>query len=435
LEGGAITRPFFFHIKEDWYECIRSDAKTNDHGPGQRGEGLGSGGGRPLLRRGKEAWNSMNTKRKPSNDSRMVTFLWGVWVLANLKLHSTITKGVEHLAIYTSSPRHAKETRLTGMWKLLRLALTRVLSMVTRLNWWWIRGTTLRSMLKHPRSDGSFLMGGVGTGNSQVALHYYQRSGTPRDLYIITTARKRDSADWDVEAAAAGIDARPVDGHSPKLVVDSWNNIKKYVETSGAFFIFDEQRLVGSGAWVKAFLRIAKQNRWILLSGTPGDVWTDYIPVFVANGFYRNRTDFKHKHLVYSYYGGYPKLERVLGERHLERLRKQIIVDMAFERKTKRHLEQVRVGYNRDLFKEVVRTRQDPGTGTPYQDISGLVAGLRRITNTDPSRLDAVRKIYGARRRVIVFYNYDYEREELLKLWEDVERRRTDGVSATLAQW
>lgn len=283
--------------------------------------------------------------------------------------------------------------------------------------------------------DGNILMGGVGTGKSQVALHYYQRSGTPRDLYIITTARKRDSADWDVEAAAAGIDARPVDGHSPKLVVDSWNNIKKYVETSGAFFIFDEQRLVGSGAWVKAFLRIAKQNRWILLSGTPGDVWTDYIPVFVANGFYRNRTDFKHKHLVYSYYGGYPKLERVLGERHLERLRKQIIVDMAFERKTKRHLEQVRVGYNRDLFKEVVRTRQDPGTGTPYQDISGLVAGLRRITNTDPSRLDAVRKIYGARRRVIVFYNYDYEREELLKLWEDVERRRTDGVSATLAQW
>src|SRR5699024_3214673 len=151
------TRPFFFHIKEDWYECIRSDAKTNDHGPGQRGEGLGSGGGRPLLRRGKEAWNSMSTKRKPSNDSRMVTFLWVVWVLANLKLHSTITKGVEHLAIYTSSPRHAKETRLTGMWKLLRLALTRVLSMVTRLNWWWIRGTTLRSMLKHPERSSSLM--------------------------------------------------------------------------------------------------------------------------------------------------------------------------------------------------------------------------------------------------------------------------------------
>lgn len=275
--------------------------------------------------------------------------------------------------------------------------------------------------------DGSILMGGVGSGKSQVALRYFDNCGGNSPLYIITTARKRDSADWLVEAATARIRNRPEASGVRSLVVDSWNNIAKYTDVKDAFFIFDEQRLVGSGAWAKAFLKIAKANRWILLSGTPGDVWTDYIAVFIANGFYKNRTQFKNRHLVYSYYGAYPKLERVLDEEHLERLRRSIVVEMGFERRTQRVHREVEVEYDEATFRDVVKSRQDPETGEPYQDAAGFVAGLRRIVGKDKSRLDAVRKILKTHPKVIIFYNYDYELEELRKLGSETVVAELNG--------
>lgn len=275
--------------------------------------------------------------------------------------------------------------------------------------------------------DGSILMGGVGSGKSQVALRYFDLRGGATPLYIITTARKRDSADWLVEAATARIRNRPEASGKRSLVVDSWNNITKYTDVRDAFFIFDEQRLVGSGAWAKAFLKIAKSNRWILLSGTPGDVWTDYIAVFIANGFYKNRTQFKNRHLVYSYYGSYPKLERVLDEEHLERLRRSIVVEMGFERSTQRVHRRVLVDYDKTLFHDVLRTRQNPEDGEPYQDAAGLVAGLRRIVGRDPSRLAAVRDILKDHPKLIVFYNYDYELEELRKLADETTVAELNG--------
>ena len=136
--------------------------------------------------------------------------------------------------------------------------------------------------------NGCILCGGVGSGKSRTALMYYYENYAmveePKDLYIITTAKKRDSEEWEDELKPFDIDIKSVH-------VDSWNNIKKYTNVMDAFFIFDEQRVVGYGAWTKAFLKITKQNKWVLLSATPGDTWLDYVPVFIANGFYKNKTE------------------------------------------------------------------------------------------------------------------------------------------------
>ncbi len=161
--------------------------------------------------------------------------------------------------------------------------------------------------------NGCILCGGVGSGKSITSLVYYysQQGGQigagkyipmkkPKDLYIITTARKRDTLEWEGELSPFLLSTHEeINFYKNKVVVDSWNNIGKYENVSNAFFIFDEQRVVGYGAWTKAFLKIAKSNKWILLSATPGDTWQDYIPVFIANGFYKNKSQFVRDHIVY----------------------------------------------------------------------------------------------------------------------------------------
>ena len=223
--------------------------------------------------------------------------------------------------------------------------------------------------------NGCILNGGVGSGKSRTSIFYYfkEQGGwidangytpmkNPRDLYIITTARKRDTLEWEGELAHFHISKNPEASRYKKLnvVIDSWNNIKKYSNVYGAFFIFDEQRVVGKGAWVKAFLKIAKRNHWILLSATPGDTWSDYIPVFVANGFYKNKTEFLREHAVYSRYTKYPKIERYIGTGRLLRLRREILIDMDFKRETVQHHEDVYVKYDIPMYKDTIRNRWDP---------------------------------------------------------------------------
>ena len=167
---------------------------------------------------------------------------------------------------------------------------------------------------------GCILNGGVGSGKSRTGLFYYFKENggwienqeytpmkNPQDLYIITTAMKRDKLEWEGELSHFLLSKDPeLNYYKNTVVIDSWNNIKKYTEIKGAFFIFDEDRVCGSGAWVKAFLKIVKSNNWIILSATAGDTWIDYIPVFIANGFYKNRTEFLREHVVYSRFSKFP---------------------------------------------------------------------------------------------------------------------------------
>lgn len=278
--------------------------------------------------------------------------------------------------------------------------------------------------------NGCILCGSVGSGKSRTGLaYYYLHEGgkidpdeyipmqNPRDLYIITTAKKRDSLEWEGELANFLMSTNPeVSYYKNKIVVDSWNNIGKYKDVEQAFFIFDEQRLVGKGAWVKAFLKIAKTNNWILLSATPGDSYMDYVPVFLANGFFKNRTEFNREHVVYSRFTKYPKVDKFIGTGRLERLRSRVLVNMNYKHDINIHHEDIFVQYNIQKYKDAMRNRWDPYKNEPIQQASGLCYVLRRIVNGDDSRKDALLEILEVKPRVIIFYNFDYERDILLNL-------------------
>lgn len=281
--------------------------------------------------------------------------------------------------------------------------------------------------------NGSILCGGVGSGKSRTALAYFysvECKGSltstkikpkVKDLYIITTARKRDTLEWEAECLPFIFDYYGI-----KVFVDSWNNIGKYTNVMNAFFIFDEQRVVGSGAWVKAFLRISKVNRWILLSATPGDNWQDYIPVFIANGFYKNRTEFTREHVVYSRFSKFPKVQRYLNTKRLEHYKDEILVDMDYIRPTVHHDEKVLVGYNKELYKTVFKNRWDIYKNEPIQDIAGLGYILRRVVNSDPSRINAVKDLIESLPKAIVFYNFDYELDILRSIGKELGKETAE---------
>ena len=275
--------------------------------------------------------------------------------------------------------------------------------------------------------NGCILVGGVGTGKSRTALYYYTTrvcgKGGAADppLFIITTARKRDTKDWEKEAEPFGFPESTV------INVDSWNNIQKYMDVTGAFFIFDEQRLVGTGKWAKAFRKIAKNNLWILLSATPGDCWNDYANVFIANGYYRNLTDFRNQHIVYSRFTKFPKIDHYIGLGKLAQQRKEIVVLMPFARKTVPHDETIYIPYDKELTKLICSTRWDPYKDVPIQDAGALCYVLRRAVNSDERRIEAVKGIMDIHPKAIVFYNFDYELEAL--------RRMAGGMDISCAEW
>ena len=291
-------------------------------------------------------------------------------------------------------------------------------------------------------TNGCILNGGVGSGKSRTGLYYYfkEQGGSinpdyvpmkhkPKDLYIITTARKRDDLEWEGELVPFLLSTHPDQNvfYGNKVVVDSWNNIKKYSDISGAFFIFDEQRVVGSGAWVKSFLKIARGNDWILLSATPGDTWSDYIPVFIANGFYKNKSEFLREHVVYSRFSKYPKIDRYLNTGRLVRLRDRILVDMDFTRHTIPHHEDVYCCYDISKYKDAIKTRWDPYKNEPIQQASGLCYILRRVVNEDESRQQALLEIFEKHPKMIVFYNFDYEL--------DILKGICYGNNCEIAEW
>ena len=295
--------------------------------------------------------------------------------------------------------------------------------------------------------NGCILNGGVGSGKSRTALaYYYLRNGgdpaslcgdnyipmddPPKDLYIITTARKRDTLEWDGDMGPFLLSTHTdVNLYCNKVIVDSWNNITKYKEVTDAFFIFDEDRVTGSGVWVKSFLKIAKSNEWIILSATPGDTWQDYIPVFLANGFYRNKSEFIREHIVYSRFSKFPKVDRYLNTGRLIRLRNNILIDMDFHRDTIPHHEDVYVSYDISAYKDICRNRWNPWEDKPIENAAEFCYSLRRIVNTDEARQVALLQIIEEHPKAIIFYNFDYELDILKKLYygEDFEIAEWNG--------
>lgn len=287
--------------------------------------------------------------------------------------------------------------------------------------------------------NGCILCGGVGSGKSRTGLAYYftlcggkldpySPMVEPLDLYIITTARKRDTKEWNGDMLPFCItDDDETKCYEHKVVVDSWNNIKKYSEVENSFFIFDEQRVVGSGVWVKAFLKIAKRNKWILLSATPGDTWMDYVPVFIANGFYRNRSDFIDCHVVYNRYSKFPQVQKYLNQGRLQRLRHTILVEMDYHKPATSFDIDVDCDYNHVVYKSLFKERWNVEEGRPIQSASELCYLLRKVVNSDESRMESIEEILKEKQKIIVFYNYDYEL--------DILKAEDYGKDVEVAEW
>lgn len=294
--------------------------------------------------------------------------------------------------------------------------------------------------------NGNILCGGVGSGKSRTGLAYWytkvcggQIDGTkrgldkdltpmlwPKDLYIITTAKKRDKNEWNDELEPFGLSVK---SERPKITVDSWNNIKKYMDIRDAFFLFDEQRVVGYGAWSKSFIKIARTNGWIFLTATPGDCWMDYLSIFIANGFYKNKRDFENRHVIYSRYTKYPQVDRYVDDYHLSRLRDSILVNIEYEKPTERHMDIRLVGYDQEKYRALMRDRWNVYEDKPIENISELCYLLRKTVNADPSRIVMAELIAVENPRLIVFYNFDYELDILKKAnWpEGTEIREWNG--------
>lgn len=293
--------------------------------------------------------------------------------------------------------------------------------------------------------NGCILNGGVGSGKSRTSLAYYffriakgkvsvNGKGTyaapenPVPLYIITTARKRDTHEWESEMVPFMLSTNEEESvKNIKVTIDSWNNIQKYVGITNAFFIFDEQRVVGKGAWAKSFIKIAKANRWILLSATPGDTWSDYIPVFIANGFYKNRSEFNTNHIIFNRFTKFPKVEGYFNTGRLINLRNSLLVNMEYEKPTIRHDENIIVNYNRELYKWVNVNRWNIYENKPIQQISELCYLLRRVVNTSDDRKFKVQQIISEHPKVIIFYNFDYE----LEILRDIGK----NMNIKVAEW
>lgn len=288
--------------------------------------------------------------------------------------------------------------------------------------------------------NGCILNGGVGSGKSRTGLAYYftrcrgeldpfKPMELPLDLYIITTAKKRDELEWEEELLPFLLttDEEKNKKYGCKVTIDSWQNIKKYANVRGAFFIFDEDKVTGDGVWVDVFLRISKVNDWIILSATPGDVWKDYIPVFVANGFYKNRTEFRREHIIWASFVNYPKIQGYMNTRRLEKLRDSILVNMDYKQDTVRHHEYVYVDYDVGMYKDLTRNRWNPYENKPIKNAAGLYLLWRKVVNSDQSRQVALLEIFEKHPRLIVFYNFDYELEALRNLYY--------GDDVVIAEW
>ena len=280
---------------------------------------------------------------------------------------------------------------------------------------------------------GSILCGGVGTGKSRTSLAYFTEKvcggystvddnhvelRRPKDLYVITTAKKRDSLDWEGEASKFLI--TPGAKSVCRFVVDSWNNIGKYSDISGAFFIFDEQRTVGKGQWSKVFVKIARKNDWIVLTATPGDTWMDYATVFIANGYYKNRTQFYREHVVFNRYAKFPKIDRYVNTGKLEHLRRKTVVTMDTSKKTTRHHQWIKVGYDEDSYSVVKDRRWNPFEEKPIRNASEYCSLCRKIVNSDERRAEALRSVVKSNRKLILFYSFDYELEIIERTLRDI---------------
>ena len=128
------------------------------------------------------------------------------------------------------------------------------------------------------------------------------------------------------------------------------------------------------------------------------------------------------EHAVFSRFSKFPKIEKYIGTGRLIRQRREILVDMKFERETVQHHYDIYVTYDSTQYKDVMKRRWDIWNDEPIINASGLCYALRKIVNTHDSRSTKLLELFETHKKIIVFYNFDYELEILKSLYygEDV---------------
>jgi hypothetical protein len=260
---------------------------------------------------------------------------------------------------------------------------------------------------------GKVLVGGTGSGKSITALAYAARKHPTKRIVVLTTAKKRDSGEWFGDAMKMSL--------RQDLDVDSWNNISKYEGVKDAFFIFDEQRVVGSGAWVESFYKICAANPWLLLSATPADSWMDLVPIFIANGFYRNKTHFNDEHVRWARFVKYPKVDGYLDVWTLGKHRESVYVEMPYLMKHSREEHMIEVDFDLDAQKMLYVARWNAEENRPLKDAGEMTRLMRLSANLHPSRYEKLKEIIAEKRKVIVFYNRNPELEQLRLLMTELD--------------
>lgn len=285
--------------------------------------------------------------------------------------------------------------------------------------------------------NGCLLNTGTGSGKSFMSILYYwtkvcdgvytddefKPMKNPRPLLIITTPKKRDEKEWDKDLAPfllSSDDNLNSWSDVAKVTIDSWNNIKKYVNYIGHFVIFDENCLASWGTWTKSFLKIAKKNRWILLTATSGDSWTDWLPVFIANGYFKNKTEFRNNHVEYNPYTRYPSIKAYHNVGKLIKYRNEIVVKVKVPHDAIQIHKDILCEYDSDAEKMCLRKRWNPFEDRPLRDATEMAVVMRRIAFSDVSRIETVYKLHTEKHpRIIIFYDYNFELDALIEMCEE----------------
>jgi hypothetical protein len=116
-----------------------------------------------------------------------------------------------------------------------------------------------------------------------------------------------------------------------------------------------------------------------------------------------------------------------VGTGRLAAYRRKILVDMPYNRHTTRHVVDLQMDYDKVLFDKVVKDRWNIYEDRPILDVSELFRVMRKLVNTHPSRLKKIQDLISSHPRLIIFYNFNYELNEL--------RTLMDTLGIAVSEW
>ena len=94
---------------------------------------------------------------------------------------------------------------------------------------------------------------------------------------------------------------------------------------------------------------------------------------------------------------------------------------MEDQRHTIRHNEDIYCDYDKLMYKSIFRDRWNYDKDKPIENASELCYQARKVVNNDTSRLTKIIDIQRRKKKVIIFYNFDYELEAMKNLFSDLE--------------